>query len=57
MKTAWNVVLKRLTAIAERYIIYFNFVFLFAGGLYQDSNYLLSSRKDHKNWVNSKMSS
>jgi len=28
--TAWNVVLKRLTAIAERYIIYFNFVFLFA---------------------------
>jgi hypothetical protein len=30
VKTARNVVLKRLTATTERYIIYFNFVFPFA---------------------------
>jgi hypothetical protein len=30
VKTAYNVVLKGLSATAERYIGYFNFVFLFA---------------------------
>ena len=30
MKTARNVVLKSLSATVERYIVYFNFLFLFA---------------------------
>ena len=30
MKTARNVMLKRLSATAERYIVYVNYVFLFA---------------------------
>jgi len=39
-----------------------NFVFLFTivknqDGPYQDDTYLSSSKKDQKNWVNSKMSS
>ena len=33
MKTAYNVALKELSATAERYIGYFNFVFLFAPAL------------------------
>ena len=50
VKRARNVVLKRLSAIAERYILHFNFVFLSAvvknqGDPYQTDNYLSSSRK------------
>ena len=62
MKTARNVVLRRLSATAERYIVYFSFCIPVRscenqGGPYQDDNYLSSSRKDQKNWVSSKMSS
>jgi flagellar motor switch protein FliM len=54
-------VLKRLSATAERYIIYFNFCIPVRscenqGASNQDDNYLSSSRKDQKNWVNSKLS-
>jgi len=61
VKTEMNVALKRLSATAERCVVYFNFVFLFRscenqGGPYQDDKYLSSSRKDQKNWINSKMS-
>ena len=62
MKTARNVGLRRLSATAERYIVNFNFCIPFRsceiqGGPYQDDNYLSSSRKDQKNWINSKTSS
>jgi hypothetical protein len=63
VKTARNVVLKRLSATAECYIyriLYFCISVRSSenqGGPYQDDNYLLSSRKDQKNMVNSKMSS
>jgi len=61
MKTARNVVLT-LSATAKRCIVYFNFCIPIhscenLGGPYQDNNYLSSSRKDQKNWVNTKMSS
>jgi hypothetical protein len=59
MKRATKVVLKRLSATAKRYIVYFNLCILVhscenQGGSYQDDNYVSSSRKD-QNWVNSKM--
>jgi hypothetical protein len=60
VKTVRIVVLKRLSATAERYIIYFNFCILVRtcenqGSPYQDDNCLSSSRNDRKNWVTVKI--
>jgi hypothetical protein len=54
VKTAGNVVLKRLSATAERYIVYVNPCIHVRscenqGSPYHDGNYLSSSRKDQEN--------
>jgi hypothetical protein len=53
-------VLKRLSATAERYTVYFNFCILVRscenqGSPYEDDNYLSSSRRSQKNWVTLKI--
>jgi len=61
VETARNVVLKRLSITAERYIVYFNFVIPFAIVKIREvrirTKLSIVFKKDKKKWVNSKISS